>query len=68
MARIIVDEKVCKVCSMWINACPKNIIALSKDRLNAKGYHPAELIDEAACVGCAACATMCPDTAITVER
>ena len=25
-------------------------------------------IDEAACVGCAACATMCPDTAITVER
>ena len=68
MARIIVDEKVCKGCSMCISACPKNIIALSKDRLNAKGYHPAELIDEAACVGCAACATMCPDTAITVER
>ena len=68
MARIIVDEKVCKGCSMCINAGPKNIIALSKDRLNAKGYHPAELIDEAACVGCAACATMCPDTAITVER
>ena len=68
MARIIVDEKVCKGCSMCINACPKNIISLSKDRLNAKGYHPAELIDEAACVGCAACATMCPDTAITVER
>ena len=68
MARIIVDEKVCKGCSMCINACPKNIIALSKDSLNAKGYHPAELIDEAACVGCAACATMCPDTAITVER
>ncbi|HAY63215.1 MAG TPA: 2-oxoacid:acceptor oxidoreductase, partial [Ruminococcaceae bacterium] len=36
--------------------------------LNAKGYHPAELTDEAACVGCAACATMCPDSAITVER
>ena len=68
MARIIVDEKVCKGCSMCINACPKNIIALAKERLNAKGYHPAELIDEAACVGCAACATMCPDTAITVER
>ncbi len=68
MARIIVDEKVCKGCSMCINACPKNIIALAKDRLNAKGYHPAELTDEAACVGCAACATMCPDTAITVER
>ena len=51
MARIIVDEKVCKGCSMCIHACPKKIIALAKDRLNAKGYHPAELTDEAACVG-----------------
>ena len=42
MARIIVDEKVCKGCSMCIHACPKKIIALAKDRLNAKGYHPAE--------------------------
>ena len=53
---------------MCIHACPTKIIALAKDRLNAKGYHPAELTDEAACVGCAACATMCPDSAITVER
>lgn len=68
MAKIIVDEKVCKGCSMCVFACPKKIIALSKTKLNTKGYHPAELIDEAACVGCAACATMCPDTAITVER
>ena len=68
MARIIVDEKVCKGCSMCIHAWPKQIIARAKDRLNAKGYHPAELTDEAACVGCAACATMCPDSAITVER
>ena len=29
MARIIVDEKVCKGCSMCINACPKKIIALA---------------------------------------
>ena len=42
MARIIVDEKVCKGCSMCIHACPKKIIALAKDRLNAKGYHPAD--------------------------
>ena len=50
MARIIVDEKVCKGCSMCIHACPKKIIALAKDRLNAKGYHPAELTDEAAAI------------------
>lgn len=68
MARIIVDEKVCKGCSMCVNACPLKIIALAKDRLNAKGYHPARLTEPGKCVGCAACATMCPDTAITVEK
>ena len=68
MAIIIVDEKVCKGCSMCVNACPLKIIALDKSRLNAKGYHPAKLMEPEKCVGCASCATMCPDTAITVER
>lgn len=47
---------------------PLKIIALDKTRLNAKGYHPAQLVEPEKCVGCASCATMCPDTAITVER
>ncbi|MEG1426740.1 MAG: 4Fe-4S binding protein [Oscillospiraceae bacterium] len=68
MAKIIVDESVCKGCSMCVHACPKQIIALSSERINNKGYHPAELIDESKCIGCAFCATMCPDSAITVER
>ncbi|WP_442879263.1 4Fe-4S binding protein, partial [Adlercreutzia sp.] len=33
-----------------------------------KGYHPAHCTDEDKCTGCATCATMCPDVAITVER
>ena len=68
MARIIVDEKVCNGCGMCVHACPLKIIALDKTRLNAKGYHPAQLVEPEKCVGCASCATMCPDTAITVER
>lgn len=36
--------------------------------MNSKGYYVAELTDEKACVGCASCAMMCPDVAITVER
>ncbi len=68
MAKIIVDETVCKGCSMCVNACPLKLIALAKDKLNAKGYHPARLMEPEKCVGCAACATMCPDTAITVEK
>lgn len=45
MARIIVDETVCKGCSMCVNACPLKLIALCKEVLNAKGYHPARLMN-----------------------
>ena len=53
MPRIIVDESVCKGCGLCANP---------------KGYHPARLMEPEKCVGCAACAAMCPDTAITVEK
>ncbi len=68
MAKITVNENLCKGCEMCVAACPRNLIALAKDRINSKGYHPAELTDESKCTGCACCATMCPDVAITVER
>ena len=44
------------------------LIALAKEKITSKGYHPAELIDESLCTGCCSCAMMCPDVAITVER
>ena len=36
--------------------------------LYAKGYSPAEMTDQSQCIGCAFCATMCPDCIITVEK
>ena len=68
MPKMTVKADTCKGCELCVNACPKGIIALSKDKINAKGYHPAELIDEEKCIGCCFCAIMCPDVAITVER
>jgi 2-oxoglutarate ferredoxin oxidoreductase subunit delta len=68
MAKITVKTEVCKGCALCVQFCPRKIIALSKERINSKGYHPAELLDESKCTGCAACATMCPDVAIIVER
>ena len=44
------------------------VAELDSAKLNAKGHHPAHCIDESKCIGCAFCATMCPDCAITVER
>ncbi len=68
MAKITVNEALCKGCGMCVNACPKKLLVLSTDRINAKGYHPATMTDQAQCTGCTSCAMMCPDVAITVER
>jgi len=68
LPKIIVNEDVCKGCGLCANACPRKIIELAKEKINSKGYHPAELLDEEKCTGCASCAVMCPDVAIVVER
>ena len=68
MAKLTFKEELCKGCGLCVDACPRNLLALSKTRLNQKGHAPVELTDPAACIGCACCATMCPDCVITVER
>lgn len=67
MATIHVSEDICKGCGLCIVACPKKILKLS-ERINKKGYHPAECADMGACIGCAFCAKMCPDSVIRVEK
>ncbi len=68
MAKATINENACKGCGLCVEACPKKIIALSPDKLNLKGHHPAQLTQEDKCIGCAFCAIMCPDCAITVEK
>lgn len=68
MAKVMFDENSCKGCGLCTSVCPKKIIAMAKDRLNAKGFHPAEVVDVDKCIGCKFCATICPDVVITVEK
>ena len=68
MAKVTFKKDLCKGCGLCIGACPKKIIALSKDESYQKGHHPAEITDQEKCIGCAFCATMCPDCVITVEK
>ncbi|MDL2236504.1 4Fe-4S binding protein [Christensenellaceae bacterium OttesenSCG-928-K19] len=65
---VIIYEDTCKGCGLCAAACKKQLLAIRKDKLNAKGYHPIGIEDQDACVSCAACARMCPDTAIEVEK
>ena len=68
MAKLTIRTDSCKGCGLCVNACPKNLLEIARDTINAKGHHPVVLKDEAACVGCASCAMMCPDCIIRVER
>ena len=68
MVKVTINELVCKGCGLCARACPKNVLALSKTKLNAKGYHPAAVVDQDACLGRASCARTCPDVAIRIEK
>ncbi len=68
MVKVMINELLCKGCGLCVRACPKGVLALSKTKLNAKGYHPAEPVNPEACIGCASCARTCPDVAIRIER
>ena len=68
MVKVTIDELICKGCALCVRACPKGVLALSKTRLNAKGYHPSEVVNQEACIACASCARTCPDVAIRIEK
>ena len=68
MAIVRINELLCKGCGLCARACPKQIIVLSKSKLNPKGYHPAEITDMDACSACASCARTCPDVVIGIEN
>ena len=68
MARIEIDEELCKGCGLCVSFCPRKIIALRQTQLNGKGFHPAGVDDMDRCTGCTICAAVCPDNVIEVYR
>lgn len=65
MNYIKLDKKKCKACYLCIDVCPKKLIKKGSEA-NSLGHFPVEFDDpKNQCIGCAMCATRCPDLAIT---
>ena len=68
MEKMQVIFERCKGCGLCTTVCPKQIVALQKEKRNAKGYFTAICTDQNACISCAMCAMICPYCAILVEK
>jgi 2-oxoglutarate ferredoxin oxidoreductase subunit delta len=67
--RVVVEVQRCKGCTLCTTACPQEILVMAEEKLNARGYHPVEVVDpDGKCTGCALCAVICPDACLTVYR
>lgn len=64
MAHIVIDESRCKSCFICVGTCPKGLIVKSA-KVSKLGDNLVEFKDDNnECIGCAMCATRCPDLAI----
>ena len=66
--RVQIDADRCKSCMLCVDFCPKDVLEMTTDRLNAKGVTYAESVRPDQCIGCMACALMCPDAAIELYK
>ena len=64
MSYIKIDSNKCKSCYLCIDVCPKKVIQKSQT-VGKTGESIVEFINNNGCIGCAQCALVCPDIAIT---
>lgn len=64
--KVIFNRDKCKGCELCVSFCPKGILSMDPEKVNARGYHPAAIFDQESCIGCRSCALMCPDCCISI--
>jgi 2-oxoglutarate ferredoxin oxidoreductase subunit delta len=65
--RVAINAEHCKACGLCIEFCPQDVLGFASTR-NDAGFYPAEVQDQASCIGCLRCAMMCPDACIEIWR
>jgi 2-oxoglutarate ferredoxin oxidoreductase subunit delta len=66
LGTVVIDVDACKGCDLCIDACPPNVLVMTTDVTNARGYRYPVLL--AGCTGCKICAQVCPDFCFQVYR
>jgi 2-oxoglutarate ferredoxin oxidoreductase subunit delta len=63
--KIIVDQDLCKGCSLCVVACPVKILEIDTVT-NSTGTYPVKVNNPDKCIACANCYDVCPDVCIEV--
>ncbi len=66
--RVEIKVDQCKGCGLCVSVCPKNVLELQMDTINAKGYSPSKAVRMDDCIACGNCAITCPDSVISVYK
>ncbi|MCK5849710.1 MAG: 4Fe-4S dicluster domain-containing protein [Kiritimatiellae bacterium] len=64
--KLELNTELCKNCGLCIAWCPKNVLAVVKDKINSKGYPYVEAVSPDECIGCCNCTAVCPDCVIEI--
>jgi 2-oxoglutarate ferredoxin oxidoreductase subunit delta len=63
---VVIDVDMCKGCDLCIDACPPQVLVMTKHEVNARGYRFPLLLP--GCTGCKACSQICPDFVFQVFK
>ena len=63
---VVIDVEACKGCDLCIEACPMDVLVMTTNEVNTRGYRYPQLLP--GCIACKACAQICPDFVFQVYR